>query len=787
MKHIIFPKPPPLPLSAEGDAISFTRIHEPIRSIKSALCMVLGLGLGVCLPAQSATQVPITGEIERITLNDATDHWSGGTMVVGGQNIIIPRNLLIDLPANRLTLTQIFDQAPAACIANAETGLAKADTCNTSGVGGFASISANRTNAGNIIAGDVLLEKGVESLSGVVTYIDYNDGYFVLNGLPGDPNTGVIVRINDPDGRHTVQQGRGCAVGGLNNCSADPRFTLDPDNYTNVYTTGYPLCIPSTVSRTFVDVLGLGVTTAQANPDGSGDVLCPLSNRPANPVNTPVDDSRRFAPIQLGDSITADGNFETIGGVRFLSAHTTVVAVALATKNDASQPDYLFLDEVFIDAAPFENQRARALFIGFATLAPVLPSGLSGIDVDFWSIHYDPVTNAPHEFPLASVQGCENAAGFATCGAQGLVGAGKNIFRIRYDLDFILASPPPLGSNQAAKPRLSTCSQLRNSPRFAALDICPGAKTDSNGDGTSSLAEEIAILSPTPHEIQARTGHSGLGLITLDINGNEATCCQYLFPFGVNLGGIEFQEFVEIDLNATSKAFPFSGIPWNLDRRLSPNGCIDTSVPPDGIVDCEATPQPLDPFPYEGYEPRNQVPGAPTGAYSDVNYTNSVLTDASNRVFSFVDAALNNFDGNNTLLAWPPVDPPLQSIIPTNHVVLMCAIDPGPDSDADGVPDALDNCINVPNGPLLPDAGLHVQLDTNGDGYGNACDPDLNNDGIVDMNDANLFIANFGEPLAASIGLDADLNGDHSVNGLDVGLFSGFLSAGVPGPSGLVP
>jgi len=39
------------------------------------------------------------------------------------------------------------------------------------------------------------------------------------------------------------------------NCSADPRFTLDPDNYTNVFTTGYPLCIPSTEPRDFTDTL----------------------------------------------------------------------------------------------------------------------------------------------------------------------------------------------------------------------------------------------------------------------------------------------------------------------------------------------------------------------------------------------------------------------------------------------------------------------------------------------------------------------------------------------------
>ena len=44
------------------------------------------------------------------------------------------------------------------------------------------------------------------------------------------------------------------------------------------------------------------------------------------------------------------------------------------------------------------------------------------------------------------------------------------------------------------------------------------------------------------------------------------------------------------------------------------------------------------------------------------------------------------------------------------------------DTDDDGIPTTLDNCTLVANAD---------QRDTNGDGYGNVCDPDLNNDGIV--------------------------------------------------------
>jgi hypothetical protein len=48
---------------------------------------------------------------------------------------------------------------------------------------------------------------------------------------------------------------------------------------------------------------------------------------------------------------------------------------------------------------------------------------------------------------------------------------------------------------------------------------------------------------------------------------------------------------------------------------------------------------------------------------------------------------------------------------------------PLPDSDGDGVPDQNDNCVSTPN---------PSQLDTDGDGIGNACDADDDNDGVAD-------------------------------------------------------
>ncbi|HEX5355562.1 MAG TPA: C25 family cysteine peptidase [Aquabacterium sp.] len=90
------------------------------------------------------------------------------------------------------------------------------------------------------------------------------------------------------------------------------------------------------------------------------------------------------------------------------------------------------------------------------------------------------------------------------------------------------------------------------------------------------------------------------------------------------------------------------------------------------------------------------------------------------------------------------------------------------DSDGDGIPDSRDNCIYVPN---------KSQLDTDGDGYGNACDADLNNDGFVNSLDLSAMRNQFGKR-----SVPGDLNGDGIVNSLDISLFAKLFGK-APGPS----
>ena len=101
------------------------------------------------------------------------------------------------------------------------------------------------------------------------------------------------------------------------------------------------------------------------------------------------------------------------------------------------------------------------------------------------------------------------------------------------------------------------------------------------------------------------------------------------------------------------------------------------------------------------------------------------------------------------------------------------------DSDADGVPDSYDNCVSIPNGPLLATAGCGGQEDANLDGYGSPCDTDYNNDGATGLNDVSAALGQLG---GTDPEYDPNCDGATGLNDVSATL----ANLGSPvGPSGL--
>lgn len=113
---------------------------------------------------------------------------------------------------------------------------------------------------------------------------------------------------------------------------------------------------------------------------------------------------------------------------------------------------------------------------------------------------------------------------------------------------------------------------------------------------------------------------------------------------------------------------------------------------------------------------------------------------------------------------------------------------PATDSDGDGTFDVLDGCSDEVQAPAP------LGCDTDNDGYLNACDGDLNNDGGVNGADfSSPALPDFLECFLSGVdaaGIGCDFNCDGAVNGADFSSpgtpdFLEFFAAGTPGPSGL--
>ena|SRR5258708_6551279 len=109
------------------------------------------------------------------------------------------------------------------------------------------------------------------------------------------------------------------------------------------------------------------------------------------------------------------------------------------------------------------------------------------------------------------------------------------------------------------------------------------------------------------------------------------------------------------------------------------------------------------------------------------------------------------------------------------------------DADNDGIPDSIDKCV-LDSRNSLPGQ----DCDTDGDGYGNVCDGDFDQNGVVNSVDFTKYFipAYMNSKLAPTRGQDMDCNG--SVNANDFTMyfipkFKGAMGGAIPGPSQCTP
>ena len=310
----------------------------------------------------SSTQFDITGFLQSATLDTPGDTHSGGTMLVDGHKIVVPRETVVILPANALTWQELFTHAPAPYGPGA-TGMALSDSPKPLATYEF-HVVGNRVidaSGDRYIAGLVHVSQSeLNSGAGYDNFINYATGEMEVGGTLGVAGTGARVQINDPANATSGSGGRyGRAV------TPDDRFQVDQDNPTIQAETGFPMCIPRTdptsvtpdalcpetnrptVGSTLTDTSGVTPNPnrlvagehytlfrmdSPANVDGAaGAVPC---------LRTPCADPRKQAPFEVGDYVSFNGTIISDGNGNYTSAHTIVASLGIYTQKGVD-PAYL--------------------------------------------------------------------------------------------------------------------------------------------------------------------------------------------------------------------------------------------------------------------------------------------------------------------------------------------------------------------------------------------------------------------------------------------------------------
>ena len=160
----------------------------------------------------------------------------GGTVTINNTTIVVPCNMVIQMPANTMTWADFVNGGPVAGPQGQPVPVVRGSRRRQ-----HRGRQAHRGPAVRLAAGREHRQRR-----------DHEDR--LRHRRPpvdtGDPAHPAIVRINDPNGRFGRAQ------------SPDARFSVDDQNPTVHAGTGYPMCVPRT------------------DPASADDPLCPQTNRP---------------------------------------------------------------------------------------------------------------------------------------------------------------------------------------------------------------------------------------------------------------------------------------------------------------------------------------------------------------------------------------------------------------------------------------------------------------------------------------------------------------------------
>jgi hypothetical protein len=290
-----------------------------------------------------------------------------GTVTVNGIVITIPRDTIVQYPANTLTWGDaLCGIAPLATDGTGGTGPAIYPGVEISVDGNIVAAAGAAAGIGSPhIASLVhISQHSVNSGSGYISFIDYTDGSIYVSTTGGE----LRLLINDPKGRFGRAQS-----------SVDARFSVDDANPTiKSGATGYPMCVPRTApaaagaaetdplcpqknrpraapcrnfaaTATAFRIAGADLSLTPINGFCTGFVMKALAGMPgtfglpATSLAGPTDpDPRQMVPFEIGDFITWQGTLVLNGNVTAPAANraTTTRNLVWAHTIDANVGAY---------------------------------------------------------------------------------------------------------------------------------------------------------------------------------------------------------------------------------------------------------------------------------------------------------------------------------------------------------------------------------------------------------------------------------------------------------------